>query len=274
MTTTHYTPEPFADHILAGDSPAIHRLRMQISRLAPHFRLALITGESGTGKLTVAREMHRLSPVAQRPLCILSIAAFVQQFKAESDLARAGMLVLRGLGTGDAKQQEALLRHLQFMQRETRVVFTSAAALKGLVAAGRVQHDLAQRLGTLEIRVPSLRQRTEDIALLATGMLGADEAGFAPASLERLRAHSWRGNLAELWQICRQLSGKTLPIQPADLPPLDEGAPRELTALRLEDVMRRHVKDVLARCSGNKFKAAEVLGISRSTLYRMLGAEA
>lgn len=274
MNTLPFTSEPFAEHVLLGESLAIRRLRMQVSRIAPHFRLALITGESGTGKLTVAHEMHRLSPAARRPLCIVSIATFVQRYAPESELARAGTLVLRGLGAADATLQAALLRQLQLLPRETRVIFTSGAGLKGLLAAGRIENALAQRLGSLEIRVPTLRQRTEDLSLLAKGMLGAGGGGFSPAALDCLRGHSWRGNLAELWQICQQFSGQTLPVRPEDLPALDKDASEELTALRLEDVIQRHVKDVLARCSGNKLRAAELLGISRSTLYRMLGAEA
>ncbi len=272
MNAAHFTSEPFAEHVLSGESQAIRRLRMQISRIAPHFRLAIITGESGTGKLAVAREMHRLSPAAQRPLCILSIANFVQRYTPESELAQAGMLVLRGLGSIEAPVQQALMLQLQLIPRDTRIIFTSGAGLKGLLAAGHLEHALAQRLGTLEIRVPSLRQRSEDIGLLATEMLGAGEGSFTSAALDCLQGHSWRGNLAELWQLCGQLSGRSLPIQPENLPPLDQGT-FESTGLRLEEVMRRHVKHVLARCSGNKLKAAELLGISRSTLYRMMGTE-
>ena len=273
MNPSHLASEPFTHHVLSGDSLAIRRLRMQISRIAPHFRLALITGESGTGKLTVAHEMHRLSPVAPRPLCIASIATFVQRYTPDSELARAGMLVLRGLGSAEAPLQQALLLQLQLLPRDTRIVFTSSAGLKGLIAAGRLEHALAQRLGTLEIRVPALRRRTEDVRLLAIEMLGAGEGSFSQAALECLREHSWRGNLAELWQLCRRLSAQPLPIQPENLPALDQGAALEVTALRLEEVIQRHIKDVLARCSGNKQKAAELLGISRSTLYRMLGVE-
>ena len=104
-------------------------------------------------------------------------------------------------------------------------------------------------------------------------MLDAGDGSFSPAALKCLRGHGWRGNLAELWQLCRQLSGQSLPILPENLPLLDQGTPSDLTGLRLEEVIERHVKDVLARCSGNKLRAAELLGISRSTLYRMLGAE-
>ena len=273
MNSSQLSSEPFADHVLLGESQSVRRLRLQIARIAPHFRLALITGESGTGKLTVAHEMHRLSPVAARPLCIVSIATFVQRYTPESELARAGMLVLRGLGSMEVPLQQALLLQLQQLPREMRIVFTSGATLQGLMAAGRLENDLAERLGTIEIRVPALRQRAEDVGVVATYMLGVGEASFSSAALACLREHSWRGNLAELWQLCRQLSGQPLPIEPADLPALDQRASREVTALRLEDVIQRHIKDVLARCSGNKQKAAELLGISRSTLYRMLGAE-
>ncbi len=274
MNSPPFSSEPFADHVLLGESQAVRRLRLQIARIAPHFRLALITGESGTGKLTVAHEMHRLSPAAARPFCVLSIATFVQRYTPESELARAGMLVLRGLGSMELPLQQALLLQLQQLPREMRVVFTCGATLQGLMAAGRLEDDLAQRLGTIEIRVPALRERAEDVGVLATQMLGAGEASFSLETVACLRERNLRGNLAELWQLCRQLTGQPLPIEPANLPALDQGASRERTALRLEDVIQRHVKDVLARCSGNKHKAAELLGISRSTLYRMLGAEA
>jgi DNA-binding NtrC family response regulator len=144
-----------------------------------------------------------------------------------------------------------------------------------MASAGRLRADLYERVGTLQIRVAPLRERLDDLDLIARTMLRrlAGDATIADAALNRLREHNWPGNLRELWTLCQRLVPLRDILDASDVEPYLPrlaAAPASLTP-RLEDVMHRHVKDVLESCSGNKLRAAELLGISRSTLYRMLG---
>jgi two-component system response regulator HydG len=156
---------------------------------------------------------------------------------------------------------------------ETRLIVAHDVTLRGIVASGRMRPDLCARVGAIEVRVPRLRERLEDLrAMLAA--LPIDEPAIA-----RLAEHSWPGNLLELRTVLTHahLAAGNAWIQLAHLPaltPTQQAPPREPAEARLDFVMKRHVADVLERCAGNKLRAAEMLGISRSTLYRMLDAPA
>jgi DNA-binding NtrC family response regulator len=266
---TEYGVKSYAAESLAGDSAAMHLLRLQVSRIAPHFRTALVTGERGTGKEGIAREIHRISG-AEGPFSSLEVDVFAEN-RAPVELR--GVLYLKGLDRLEPALQERLVERLRVIQRETRILVASECDLRGMLATGRLRQNLASRVGSLEIRVSPLRDRIEDLEAVAASMLRrANARGWlSEDALDALRAHSWPGNLAELWTVMCHVARVLGAIGTADLPELVPSVASD-TGVRLDHVMQRHVFEVLQRCSGNKVRAAEMLGISRSTLYRMLEA--
>jgi len=265
--------QPYAEEVLGGDGAAVTRLRLQISRIAPHFRTALVTGERGTGKETVAREMHRLSggAGAAGPFSVMEIGAFAE---GRQPVELSGVLFLTGLDRLEPALQERLVERLRAIQREVRIIVASECDLRGMLATGRMRQNLAARVGSLEIRVSSLRDRMEDFEAVAAAMLARRGAAgwFGAEALRAMRGHDWPGNLAELWSLTGHVAAVAGVIAPKDLPELRARDEAGDSGARLDKVMQRHVFEVLQRCSGNKLKAAELLGISRSTLYRMLEA--
>ena len=258
--------EAFADEVFAGDGAAVRRLRLQIGRIAPHFRVMLLTGERGTGKRTAARELHRLSPVDAYGFASLPIGEVAEGIGIPEG---CGTIYLEGLDTLSGELQGKLVKRLGELERRIRVVLGSEADLKGMLAAGRMRHDLYETVGMPEIRAAPLRERMEDFDELAGAMMGRCGATFGESALEVLRGYGWPGNLAELWQVCLEVAETAEGVVEAgDLPRL--GGANVKDAVLLDEVIERHVRDVLQRCSGNKLRAAELLGISRSTLYRML----
>ena len=253
--------EDFSATVFAGESAGAERLRRQVARFAPHFRLVLVTGEAGADKESVARALHRMSPVAADAF----VPCAVEDFVAGAEM-RAGVLYLRGLGALRADRQDALLAALDARGREQRMVVECACDPRGMVAAGRMRAEVLERVGMLEIRVPALRERLEDLSALVTGALGKGDFCVPEEALERMAGHGWPGNLAELHRVCEGFRARgVLAFEAAEVASATAGA------VRLDDVIERHVMGVLERCAGNKLKAAEMLGISRSTLYRMLG---
>ncbi len=229
-----------------------------------------MTGERGVGKETVAREMHRLSGAAEGPFTRMDVAAFAEALE-RVDLR--GVLYLHGLERLEPGLQERLAGRLRTIQRETRIVFASECDLRAMLATGRLRQNLSSRVGALEIRVGALRDRMEDFDQLAASLLRrvGGEGWFGQSALDTMKGHDWPGNLSELLRVVRQVRRIEGEIRAADLPELTvEGEGGD--AVRLEQVMQRHVFEVLQKCSGNKLRAAKMLGISRSTLYRMLEA--
>ena len=303
------------DSILLGESVAVRRLRSQIQRIAPYFRTALIRGEVGSGKQEVARALHAHSPGAEGPFVVANAGELAASLL---ESARGGTLYLGGVGELSFGLQEVLFRFLRTCdeqravtpvieprfpardlgigrrdrdarRRDTRILASSDRDLRTLSAIGQFRQDLYARLAAVEILVPPLRQRFEDIPFLAGWLLRrlAENSGQVPkmlagATVAQLQERAWPSNFRELERVVTQAAA------------LAEGAliePRHLLALvepgfanvpvaqgvkmePLHDVMMRHVVNVLTDCSGNKVRAAEVLGISRSTLYRMLGERA
>ena len=243
--------------VFAGDGMAVGRLRVQLARIAPHFRVALLVGERGSGVEAVARRMYDLSP-ATGDFCCMSAVAFA----AGEPLPATGVVLLSGLELVETPAQTDLLRRLNGVARETRVLVATVCDPRGMVATGRLRADLYERIGTLEIRVAPLRERVEDLPAL----LG-DGAVFGERALDRMRCYGWPGNLVELAELAARVRGLGRVVEPEDLG-LAEEAPVQV--VRLDEVIERHVVDVLERVGGNKLRAAELLGISRSTLYRML----
>lgn len=272
MTASSTTlPEPHAAVVFPPGDPSARRLSLQIARIAPHFRIALLIGEPGTGKLTVAHKIHRLSPAAAGSFTGLDATSFATFDSGESGHRTPGTLYLQAIDRVPLDAQPALLVRLDSIARHLRVIVTSESDLRGLIASGRMLQPLYERVGALAIRLTPLRERRESIDRIASTMLATinDSAWFNDLALTRLREHSWKANLDELWQVVQHASTEAGEIGPAHLQlrSVDSPAPQ---AVRLEEVIARHVVDMVQRCAGNKLRAAELLGISRSTLYRML----
>ncbi len=259
--------------VFAGESAFAERLRVQVRRIAPYFRTVLLVGEPGSGKSEVARELHRLSPVASGPF----VACTAEEFASgAAEELRFGCLYLKHIGALRPASQDQLLVRLQHLDGrpggETRLIAASDVPLRGLVASGRLSHELYARVAPLELRLANLRERLEDLPHMLA------ELRVHPDVHTRFQAHGWPGNLRELRDLLGQayLASGGDCIELSHLPnftPTPRSTPfQEPAEARLDFVMKRHVADVLERCSGNKLRAAEMLGISRSTLYRMLDA--
>lgn len=271
----------------------MRRLRLQIERIGPHFRTVLVRGEMGTGKELVARALHARSGGVREPFVVCHAASLDEEAKGEGyefihgrmRLADAGTLFVDGVEEISAGGQNRLLRALE--QKSSRVIVSSRRDLRGMAAAGRFRPDLYHRLAMVEIVVEPLRTRTEDIPALAMHFVKRFSAQYARGveavadeAMARLQGHRWTGNVREFENALRngvlQCEGRVLEaedlsslVQIAESSADDRVVPRDIPA-RLQDVVEQHVVRVLRECSGNKVRAAEMLGISRSTLYRML----
>jgi DNA-binding NtrC family response regulator len=270
----------------------MRRLRLQIDRIGPHFRTVLVSGEMGTGKELVARSLHARSGGVREPFVVCPAASLDDEAKGERHefiqgrmrLADAGTLFVDGAEEMSMSTQHWLLRALE--QKVSRVIVSTARDLRSMAATGRFRPDLYHRLAMVEIVVEPLRNRTEDIPALAmhfvkrfSGRYERRIDAVADGAMARLRSHLWPGNVREFENALRNgvLQCEGTVLEAGDLSSLTQSA--ELSAgrtqqlempARLQDVVEQHVVRVLRECSGNKVRAAEVLGISRSTLYRML----
>jgi DNA-binding NtrC family response regulator len=283
-TTVAYT----GDEALLGPSAAIARVWSQIRRVAPHFRAAVVTGEPGSGAEVAARSLHALSPVCHLPFAILEAAHAESLFAVNSiHTVCEGLIFLPDVDKLSPVAQRGLVRKLRVRGRAPlRVVAATATELRASVSAGRFSAELGEILGAVRIVLPPLRERTEDIPLLVTqvgnrvaGHLSVLLPALAPSFHQAAAAFAWPGNLAQLEQLFSQLlqdhEGTTLTaehfaaatVQAPEAPSL---VPTPTRMLRLEDIVQEHIRAVLIACHGNKLRAAEILGISRSTLYRML----
>jgi len=311
---------------LVGRSPAMLQIYRLVDQVAPTNASVMITGESGTGKEVVARAIHRLSPRAARPLVAINCAAIPREL-LESELfghergsftgataartgcfeqAHGGSLLLDEIGDMPADLQSKLLRALENrsfrrvggereIQVDVRIIAATNANLDALVEERSLREDLFFRLNVFPIQVPSLRERQEDIPVLADHFLQlhlrenpSRVVGFSDAALRRMMVYSWPGNVRELRNVV-QRAAILCPqeeIQPEHLPAgLRSGEPSVRPAGRgvfvpsgtgLDEAERAIILDTLRVCGGNKPRAAEVLGISLKTLYTRLnryGAE-
>jgi DNA-binding NtrC family response regulator len=289
---------------LIGQSELMIAACERLRRIAPTPATVLLTGESGTGKEVAARALHRMSNRASGPFVPVNCAAIASEL-IESELfghvkgaftgakqsreglfyyARGGTLFLDEIGELPAAAQAKLLRVLeerrvrpvgseQEVPIDVRVIAATNRDLKAEVAAQRFRQDLYYRLQVVEVTLPPLRERPDDLPLLIEHFmaqlvpyLGVPRLGLDGRTLARMAAYDWPGNVREL----RNFVERSLILGWFDLGPEPKvGAVAAVdTDESLEMVEKRHILAVLAACDGNKSEAARRLGISRKTMDR------
>ncbi len=284
-----------------------------MERIGPSDANVLVTGEHGTGKEVVAQTLHRLSHRAGRPLVAVNTGALPEgTFESELfghvkgaftdaradrigrfELASGGTLFLDEIANIPLRQQSKLLRVLETGEMErvgssatrrvdVRMISATNADLREETASGRFREDLFFRLNTVEIRLPSLRERRDDIPALAAHFLSQYSAryrrvidGFETSALQQLLSHTWPGNVRELDHTMERavLMARGARIAAADLglhAAQRGGASMTLDDMSLEAVEAVLVRKALARTGGNVSHAAEALGLSRGALYRRM----
>lgn len=296
---------------LIADSASMRPVLQMIERVGPSDANVLITGENGTGKGLVARALHAVSLRTGKPLVTvnaggLSEGVFESELfghvkgaytdaKADRvgrfELADSGTLFLDEIANVPLNLQTKLLRVLETGEFErvgssrtrkvsVRILSATNADLSEEVKNGRFRQDLLFRLNTIEIRLPPLRERREDIPLLALHFLTQHTQhyrkslnGFDQHSMQALLNHGWPGNVRELDHVIERAvlmaQGKVVQVGDLGLQAFRESSPR-LEEMSLEEVECLLIKKALARHDGNVSRAAETLGLSRSALYRRL----
>ncbi|MGH9311945.1 MAG: sigma-54-dependent transcriptional regulator [Vicinamibacterales bacterium] len=297
---------------MIAESPAMQNVLQVIARVGPSDANVLILGENGTGKGLVAQAIHAVSTRASRPMVTVN-AGGVSEGVFESELfghvrgaftdakadrvgrfelADGGTLFLDEIANVPLSQQAKLLRVIETGEFErlgssrtrrvnTRILSATNAGIAEEVAAGRFRQDLLFRLNTIEIRLPALRERREDIPLLAQHFLRQHAqryrkrlTGFESAAMQGLLEHSWPGNIRELDHAIERsvLMSQGPTVRPVDLAlkPGRDAAGGRLEDMSLEEVECFLIKKAMTRYDGNVSQAAKALGLSRSALYRRL----
>jgi DNA-binding NtrC family response regulator len=296
---------------LIAESPAMRPVIEMISRVAPSDANILITGENGTGKSLIARAIHALSPRTTHAMITVNMGGLSETlFESELfghvkgaftdaktdragrfELADESTLFMDEIANIPLAQQAKLLRVIETgdfervgssktLHANVRIISATNSNLENEVAAGRFRQDLLFRLNTIQITLPPLRERREDIMPLANSFLAQHAehyrkqiAAFDETAREQLLQHRFPGNVRELDHIVERavLMTQDRQICAADLG-LTNGdrQPRDLEEMSLEEVEAFLIKKALARNDGNARKAAEALGLSRSAFYRRL----
>jgi DNA-binding NtrC family response regulator len=300
---------------IVGRTPAMLQVYKTIARVADSRSTVLITGESGTGKELVARAIHFNSPRAGKPFVAVDCGSLAETL-LESELfghirgaftgavaskkglfeeADGGTCFLDEVGDISLAMQAKLLRVLQEheikrvggnepLKIDVRIVAATNKNLEGLVEEKKFREDLFYRLNVVSLNLPPLRERAEDIQLLADHFLRkfAEEnkkaiSQISPEAMDLLLAYGWPGNVRELENVIERsvtLSHHSV-ILPEDLPrriraekkqDLAQALPSHLPLAELEKI---YIQKILEETGGNKKKAADILGIDRRTLYRM-----
>jgi two-component system nitrogen regulation response regulator NtrX len=308
-------------HTMVGESPAMAHLRQHVALAAPTNGRVLILGESGTGKELVARTIHHTSRRKSGPFVEVNCAAIPEEL-IESELfghmrgaftgavadkrgrfeeASGGTIFLDEIADMSLKTQAKVLRVLQeqVMERvggtqrirvDVRVLAATNKDLPGEIRAGRFREDLYFRLNVIPIFVPPLRDRQQDIPLLAEhfiALLAAEDRKrpkrLAPEAAARLQQYSWPGNVRELRNVIERLlifvSGDTITAQDLGFlgrdgvpdTPLAQGPVVPLSEAR-DNFEKDYILQTLAAQQGNMSRTAEVLGVERSNLYKKLRA--
>jgi DNA-binding NtrC family response regulator len=297
---------------LIAEAPSMQPVLELIARIGPSDANVLVTGEHGTGKDVVAQTLHALSGRAAKPMVAVNAGGLSEGvFESELfghvrgaftdartdrvgrfELAEGGTLFLDEIANIPLNLQAKLLRVLETGEMErvgssrtqrvdVRILAATNADVSAEVAAGRFRQDLLFRLNTIEIHLPPLRERREDIPLLAAHFLRAYSQryrkalrGFDAAAQQALASHAWPGNVRELDHAVERavLMAQGDQVRPSDLGlrPGGSGGAVRLEEMSLEDVEQYLVQKTLARCGGNVSQAAKALGLSRSGLYRRM----
>jgi DNA-binding NtrC family response regulator len=306
---------------IVGSTPAMLTVYKTVARVVNSKATVLILGESGTGKELIARAIHFNGPRAERPFVAVECAALTESLleselfghvrgaftgavetkKGLFEIADGGTCFLDEIAEITPAVQVKLLRVLQEHEirrvggtgpipLDVRVIAATNQDLEELVKAGRFREDLFYRLNVVMIHLPPLRERQEDIPLLALHFLRKySEANhklithLAPETLEILCRYDWPGNVRELEHVieravtltmnsCLLLEDLPPKLQAMANPPRLDAAGRaggELPLLTLDELEKQHIQRVLRASQGNKKKAAQILGINRRSLYRM-----
>ena len=305
---------------LIGDSPAMQAAKQLVRQIAPTDVNVLIQGESGTGKEIAADALHHLSARRDRPLVKISCAA-IPETLLESELfghergaftgaaaarpgkfemADGGTLMLDEIAEMSPQLQAKLLRVLQdgTFQRlggtkeirgDVRLLCATHADIPAAIAEGKFRQDLYYRINTVQIVLPPLRERREDIPLLASHFLqtfaaemGRNIRAIAPSALDQLLAHNWPGNVRELNHVIQRAvalaNGDTITsfaFAPAAVAAatatISNAADANISipiGTTMDEATKRLVRATIERCDGNKLKAARLLGIAPRTMYR------
>jgi len=296
---------------LVGLSPPMLRLFEAIVDVAQSDATVLITGETGTGKELVARAIHAQSPRCYGPFIAINCGAFTEHLleselfghekgaftdakytkKGRLEMANAGTLFLDEVGDISIKMQIDLLRVLETheftrvggtatLQSDFRVIAATHRDLQQAILEKIFRQDLYYRLNVIHLQVPPLRDRQEDIPLLAQHFLRrfATETNkkidsIHPAAMEAMHNHSWPGNVRELENAIERavVVEKGRQIKLSDLPFVSPGdVDAETGKLSLDEMERQHIARILASKGGNISNTAKVLGINRTTLYHKI----
>jgi len=295
---------------MVGRSRQFSEMLSLIKKSAPTDATVLILGESGTGKELVANIIWRQSKRLKKPIIALNCAsisehlleselfghekgAFTSAFQMKNGLvevADGGTLFLDEIGDMPQSLQAKLLRFLDSgefrrvggnrnLKVNVRLIAATNKDIEGQIRSGTFREDLFFRLNVVRLLIPPLRERPDDIPVLAEHFLSVyskkmDKAvsKFSDEAMEILLSYQWPGNVRELENIVERaiIISENRMITPADLAFLQPPAPPESRGRRLEDMERLHIAEVLKETGGNQKKASEILGIDRKTLYLKL----